>query len=50
MTTNEKIELIHEIERQALKKIDKDPTTAFREGRNYGIMELWLCSISQRKS
>lgn len=41
MTTNEKLELIHEIERQALKKIDKDPKTAFGEGKNYGIMVMF---------
>lgn len=46
MTTNEKLELIHEIERQALKKIDKeDPTTAFREGMNYGIMVMFNIAI-----
>lgn len=38
MTIEESKELNKALEHYALRKIDKDPQSAYAEGRNYGIM------------
>ena len=41
MTSREAEELIKEVEKQALRRINKGVSNGFAEGKNYGIMLMY---------